>query len=320
MSDFLRGQMDYLTFVCSLGFALLSVASLALRRADDDRLPWFWVGLFALLSCLAEWQSLVADSTDYGDQFAALGACILLCSVVCLVEFCRRAHAGVTDKGPGWWIHVPFCSLALLGGLAGWDGLYVASRYALGLVGVLWIPAVLYQVSKKANAELRRPLIAAIWICVTHALLATAIVPKAGFFPASVVNRETVLGSTGLLVPVARALLSLAAAAAAWHYYRYVRYVHTGHDSLRRLGRLMAIGVPAILLVGWVLTLGIGSASDSWMRADLLSKAETAAASIDLELTDRLAGPPSDAATPEYKRLRRCLQQARRRAGVRSRG
>ena len=135
MAEFLKSQLDYIYFFYGSAFLLLFPICLFLRRRSYRKLPWIWLGWFGALHGTNEGLDLFAMSLEPGPAFDYLRLGVLVMSFVCLAEFGRAGTRIICGRGPGRWILVVMVALAGVGGLAGFGGLFVATRYALGLIG-----------------------------------------------------------------------------------------------------------------------------------------------------------------------------------------
>src|SRR4030042_1954256 len=89
MGNWLQVQMDYLFFFCGLAFIGLGVVAYILAEEPEQRLPWGYLGLFALTQGINEWLDLLASCWPDGIWFAAGRWTILAASFFFLAEFGR---------------------------------------------------------------------------------------------------------------------------------------------------------------------------------------------------------------------------------------
>ena len=78
---------------------------------------------------------MFALSWGDGAIFAAVRLGVMMLSFIFLAEFGERGLQKLYNNGPGRWIYIPLLLLVIPGGLAGINGLNIAARYCLGLVG-----------------------------------------------------------------------------------------------------------------------------------------------------------------------------------------
>ncbi|MCL5103277.1 MAG: EAL domain-containing protein [Armatimonadetes bacterium] len=302
--QFLQTQLDYIYFLYGLGFIVLAASCFTLLKTDKQGLPWVWLGLFGAIHGMSEWFDLLAGSLGDSPSFRIASLFTTVVSFVLLTEFGRSGQRIILKRGPGRWILLPMLAVTAMGGLAGWQSLNVSSRYVLGLVGGIWSALTLLLASKGCEGMARRSLTAAATTISIYALAAGLVVPKAAFFPASLLNDETFFRATGLPIQLVRCLLALTTAAAVWSYNRPLSHSHEHLLRLRnvrlRIGICFTLTISAILLFGWMMTVSAGKHSDTESRSHLLSLTSAAAAGIDPASVARLTSSPSDTATPDY--------------------
>ncbi len=209
MADFLKSQLDYISFVYGAAFFLLIPLCLFLRqRPNCCRLPWGWLGWFGATHGANEWLDLLALSLDANPLFNLARVCLLIVSFLCLAEFGRASLAALRGHGPGRWVLAVMVGLAALGGLAGLAGLNAAARYGLGLVGGLWAAWALFVAAKTLPLGARQLQAAALGMAL-YALAAGLVPNPAPFFPASWLNYESFLDFTAVPIQLIRGLLAL---------------------------------------------------------------------------------------------------------------
>ena len=238
----LTQQLDFIFFVYGLSFILLAAICQGMRQDEGRRLPWKWLGLFALVHGLGEWLDLLAFSLGDPLVFAYFRAVVMLVSFMFLFEFGRLGLARLHLPVTGRWIHLPLLIVVLPSAVLGVPVLQATARYAFGLTGgILMVAAVLSLRSTLTDAAARRTLLAAAAVTGGYTLANCLVVPAAGFGPNVWLNQEWFLRVTGVPIQMLRGALAAALAALLWVYYRHSRRVKY-RSMLRGRGKL---GLPA---------------------------------------------------------------------------
>jgi diguanylate cyclase (GGDEF)-like protein len=182
-----------------------------------------------------------------------------------MMEFGRSGLLMIKRKGPGGWIYLPFLLIALIGGTTGWGGLNAASRYALGLVGAISSAIALLLASKGLDNFGRRALVSGGIGMGLYAVATGAVVPKALFFPAALLNQASFLKTFGFPIQLARGVFAVWIAFSIWFYSQvsYGRGIEAKYKELRwRFSLIMSLSVFLIMALGWGVTDFIGSQRD----------------------------------------------------------
>jgi len=260
MKNYFEMQMDYIFFVYGLAFIGLSVVTYILSK-EDKRLPWGWLALFGLTHGLNEWLDLLAISWGDGTMFAVCRWAIMTGSFLFLVEFGRLSLIRRRGHGPGPWLLGLLSLAAAAGGLDGWVGVNATCRYALGLVGGVWAGLELCWASSRDRPEFRQWLRAIGGTMILYALSAGLVVPRASFFPASIINHETFLQLTSLPIQLIRGLLALGVASFIAVYFQKSCSAENEECHAYRARCMCGAGISliVILLSGWFLTQFMGN-------------------------------------------------------------
>ena len=301
-TDFLLRQMDFIYFVYGFAFIILAAVCAMLQQHNTFRLPWIWFGLFGLVHGVNEWLEMAAISLSDSKPFAIARVAIMGISFLFLVEFGRDSWAKLRGKGPGRWIYLPLMVFVCCGGFYGIAGTHAASRYALGFVGSFWTSLSLLQASRRRNENSVFLKIMAIAMA-TFAVAAGLFVPKAAFFPASVLNHNSFQQWTGLPIQIFRAILPMTTAVAIWGYYRKSRKkVETvlGRETNRSYGRSLTLILCVVLLFGWYGAERTGQEVDREYRETLLHQARICSVAVDPDHLRNLTGTQADLQHPDY--------------------
>jgi len=303
-------QLDYIYFIYGLSFFLLAYTAYAAGRAARSRLPWGMLGLFALLH--GSHDLLDTASYSIGDVrlFTVVRAVFLALSFIFLMEFGRAATSDPEEGKRGRLVILALAVLSLMGIRWGIDGLNVFLRYLLGMPAGLWAAFALYKAASKYG-ESGRSLIYASAGMAVYAILTGLVVPEAGFLPASILNYNSFLDTVGIPVQSVKMLAALLMSVAVMRHCRVHEENEPRGSVVSRLQcsyRPVAI-VLTIAAAGWIATELVGHSVENDAKANLLSRALTAAASILPEHVAALTGTPADEGRPEYEELRTKIQR-----------
>jgi diguanylate cyclase (GGDEF)-like protein len=263
MANFFHENLDYISFCYGLAFILLGAVCVSLQKAERERLPWGMLGLSGLILGITEWAELTALQLGDTVFFLAVRSLLLLLSLLFLMEFARAGGNRLRGKGPGRWILLlPLAMAAAGGAAAGWRGLDVAARYALGLPAGLWTAGTLYRYAERQAGLARRLLMAVSILTGICAVTGITAVPPASFFPASLVNRDIFFLATGLPVQFIRTAMAFGIAFLIYAYSEFPLLKSPErqlvHRSYRNLHRAFVLVILIILAGGWVVTSLLG--------------------------------------------------------------
>ena len=206
-------------------------------------------------------------------------------SFVFLCEFGRKTLDKLQRKVPGRWIYLPLLALAASGTLGGTASLHATMRYALALTGGLWAAWALVQMDKKDERSGGLLAVAAIGMA-GYAVAAGAIVARASFFPASVLNTDWFLSAFGAPIQVVRGALGVLVTTSLWMYSGRLRRTDLSaaeHKGVAPLGYGLAIMLGVTLVAGWWFAQFASAWSDNEVRDILRVQAGTAAAGFTPE-------------------------------------
>ena len=213
-------RLDYIFFVYGFSFLLLAVMVWGLARREEERLPWKWLAWFGLLHGANEWLDMTAICIADPTAFKWLRLFIMAASFVPLLEFGRRSLRTEGKTGPGWWIYIPLGILAASGILTGMNGLNATCRYALGLPAGLIAGAALVREGRNTGGARGWLLRLAGLAFLVYGPATGLIVPKSPFLPASLLNQDTFLASTGFPIQVVRSACAVTGALSLWLAHR----------------------------------------------------------------------------------------------------
>jgi diguanylate cyclase (GGDEF)-like protein len=265
MADFFKENLDYIFFFYGLAFIILAAVCISLQKTERERLPWGLLSLFGFTHGMTEWADLTALAIGDSPLFQAARCLLMTISFLFLMEFGRAGGVRLRGKGPGRRILLLPLAFAAAGGLAaGWTGINVAARYALGFSGGIWAALTLYRYAEEKAKQTRHLLIAAI-LTGLYAAATGLVVPTLPFFPASAVNMDNFFRFVGLPIQLIRAFIAIGIAAAVYFYSDISReesadrrYFNRHFRTIRRTFTLVVI---LILVAGWVLTHYLGGSA-----------------------------------------------------------
>jgi PAS domain S-box-containing protein len=312
IGQFLKGQLDYIFFCYGLAFIFLAVICDILRGDDRQKLPWKWLGLFALTRGINEWLDMITLGYGPSPTFLSFRLGLMACSCVFLIEFGRLGMIALRGKGPGRWIFFPLFVLAGLGVFGGLTGLNISFRYALGLPGGVWAGLILLQASRKEGPN-RIYLTVSGWMMLCYTMSSGVIGPKSSFFPASAVNQETFLAALGFPIQLVTALFTMVMAFAIWQLYQeacYTRFLNFTRNI--NYGIQLSLALAVILTAGWIATEWVGQNAKKDMNDILILQARLIAAAATPDLLKDLTGSPSDTGTPSYEKMKGLLTHLRK--------
>jgi PAS domain S-box-containing protein len=245
-------RLDYIFFL--YGFSFLLLATIVWRLADrqEERLPWRWLVLFGFLHGVNEWLDMLALGLGDSTEFRWVRLAFMAASFLPLVEFGRK---GLQEQGsgvPGRFVYGLLLIFLCLGGLWGMNGLNTMSRYVLCLPGGLLAGGVIIREARKSTSN-RRWFLGLTGIAfLLYGPAAGLIVPKAPFFPASVLNHDSFSFYAGTPIQIVQALCAAVAALGIWLCWH--QYTLSEEPVGAGVGRYRSWSLPA--LVALILTGG----------------------------------------------------------------
>ena len=290
---------------------MLATTCLALHKREKSDLPWVFLGIFGSIHGLNEWLDLLSISLGDRMGLAAFRLFMLILSFIFLIEFGRAGNISLTGKGPGRWIYLPLLCLAFCGSFSGINGLNATVRYALGLTGGSWAALAFYRASLIRKTGKRMMIIAASAM-VLYAVASGIIVPKADFFPASLINNETFFRISGFPVQLLRGVLAIVIAVAVWMYlqaFRLTIHAEYGTTSHNYYSVIMVVFLFCVLIGGWFATAKMDWHAKRVLRHEFLTRAKLFSAIVPIAKVKSLTGSPGDVNLLGYNQLHALLAQ-----------
>ena len=273
-----QGQMDYVFFFQGLAFLLVVLVCFLLRSDSQQRLPWHWLGLFALAQGTAAWLSLVALNFSGLTYLVTITRIVQVVSLIFLTEFGRSGMARLKDSDSGLWLISLLFMLTALGGLKGWEGFELTSYYTFGLIGGLWAAVALFLGGRRLSVKERGGSVIAS-ICLGMFALSNALFPPSGsLFPASLINQEFFLVYFKVPLQFCWGLLAFGIAAGAYGFLPGRERLEDRQARYRsRYMFALLVTLSLILGLGSVLTLYLGDWANR-KQAQIKSEAQEYAA------------------------------------------
>jgi len=192
------------------------------------------LGAFGLSHGLVEWVVLWDHLFGPAPEIALIKPTLLLVSYLFLFEFGRRLVLSSSDLGASSqlrqfmavWIYVPLLGAIMFGVVASPHpalNFTILARYLFGLTGSIlagvgtlmyWRRHVAERLEAEAHSRMKIAFRALAAVFIAYAALGGLFVPRADWFPASVINSDAFLALFHFPVQVARALCAAIAAVA----------------------------------------------------------------------------------------------------------
>jgi PAS domain S-box-containing protein len=260
IQELFQSQIDYIYFFQGLAFFLVFVVCCLLRSNVDQRLPWRWFALFSLGQGLAAWLSLLAMNFGEPAVVKALTSGLQILSLIFLTEFGRSGLSRNQDKDSGLWLFTLLLMLTALGGLKGWPGIQLVSRYTLGLVGGLWAALALILSGHDLSYRDRGSRFT-VSFCLGLFSVSNALFPPPSLlYPATFLNQALFLRLTSLPLELFQGLLGFGMAAGIYGYLPWRQKEEELQETRHRSRYLFALltTLSVVLGLGSVLTLYLG--------------------------------------------------------------
>lgn len=260
IQELFQSQIDYIYFFQGLAFFLVFVVCSLLRSNFDQRLPWRWFGLFALGQGIAAWLSLLSMNFGEPTVVKALTGGLQILSFIFLTEFARSGLSRTQDRDSGLWLFTLLLMMTALGGLKGWPGIQLVSRYTLGLVGGLWAAVALILAGHDLSYRDRGSKFI-VSICLGLFSVSNALFPPPSLpYPATLLNQALFLRLTSLPLELFQGLLGFGMAAGIYGYLPWRQKEEEIQETRHRTRYLFALltTLSVVLALGSVLTLYLG--------------------------------------------------------------
>jgi hypothetical protein len=276
LQELFREQMNFVFFFRGLAFFLVLAVTFIFQRNASQRLPWGWFRLFAGFQGIASW-SLLA-SVNFGNSLYLFigGEFFQIVSWMFLVGFGRFGIKRVldrdSDRDSGLWLYALLMMLTALGGLKGWWGLGLTSRFALGLGGGLWASAVLFLEGRHSPPGAREGSLATGISLVLYSFSVALFFPSHSAPPGFFFTQDVLMKSTGVPLAFCQALLALGMVVGIYGFLsRHEAEEFPGTQYYSRYMVAMLTTLAIIMVLGSGLTIFLG---DWAVKRDHQVKAE----------------------------------------------
>lgn len=309
VQDFFVQQIDYIHFLNGFSFIALAAMCFSAKGPFKPRIPWTWLGIFALIYGVSEWINL-AEVGGFLPTMEPLRVCLRIASYIALVEFARRTAMCVSGNA----LRGAFAALTIapsfMGLFKGLDYAETISGYTIGLIGGTWATISLLRASSIANKRNRNPIVTAAVSIACYTLISSIVGQKANFFPASTINANSFLHIFGFPVQIITALAGLCAALSVRAHSSSWITAELDNRTLVSLNKTRAkifLFVTACLIFGGVITWQMGISAENDMKEEFLLRAVNASAALNVKDIALLRGTQSDLQTPAFKTIKREL-------------
>ncbi|MCL2329967.1 MAG: PAS domain S-box protein [Phycisphaerae bacterium] len=326
LSDFFRQQLDYISFIEGLALLLLGFSCLRARQVDP-KLPWGWLAGFGILSGLSRWLQFV--NLSIGSQaILFVGDTIELLGVAFLLQFtCCYALKNSKPFFKNWTslivLIVVISSLVVgiilekayhssQGVATSSDGVEEIFHHVFGfapsivaMVTSLWAAWAL----RKEKTRMSR-----LADIIAVSLVLYAVFEFFSMMNPSWISRlfkghvqwEFVQFASHSLSGILAAVIGVT----LWKWSIIVsRDQHVVSEFSETGIWTFASIMGAVLLVGWVTVILVGSYTESNMKSALLTQTRVVGAAIDAAVVRRLHGRSDDIGKPDYEALKRRLKR-----------
>jgi PAS domain S-box-containing protein len=259
IQDLFQTQLDYIFFFQGLAFFLVFLVCFLLRNVAQ-RLPWHWFGLFALAQGIVAWLSLLAMNFGEPTVIKVLSGGLQLLSLIFLTEFGRSGLSRTQNRDSGLWLFALLLMMTAMGGLKGWPGIQLASRYTLGLVGGLWAAVALFVAGRDLPYIDRGSKFIGSFCLGLFAVSNALFPPPSLLYPATFLNQALFLRLTNLPLELFQGLLGFGMAAGIYGYLPWRQKEEEVQETRYRTRYLFALltTLSVVLGLGSVLTLYLG--------------------------------------------------------------
>lgn len=258
LTDFFKGQYDYIYFFYGLSFLFLALICFNIDRKKSRTLPWLLLGFFGLLHGVTEWIELLVFTFGEARIFSLLEPLILGLSYILMFEFSLIGYARIERKTLARrWVYVPLLFMILLGARTGDHGLLAGIRYFLGFPSASLSAFVVFKATRIEHKE-KQSLYALSAVLALYAIATGLIVPKSNFLFAQHLNFDSFYHVLKLPVQLVRAILALCAAAAVWFYSAVLSDItfkpQMNRASFKLTKWFIIFAIVVLIGLGWAFT------------------------------------------------------------------
>ncbi|NLI10293.1 MAG: hypothetical protein GX447_06035 [Elusimicrobia bacterium] len=253
--NFFQSQTDYIFFIYGFSFFLLSAAAFFLKKNRNDGIYWEQISYFALTHGLSEWLDMIAFIFGDSIVFNSFRTFLMILSFFFLFEFSFKTLSISKDLKETYKFYIlPTALTAIF--FVKYDHFAgnAAARYFFAFPSSLFASFILFSFYKKIQGKDKKILLSAALAFFIYSLFSGLVVPKADFFPASVLNYDSFQNIFHIPVQLIRAFLASLSAFILWRLY--LSSIENSANSSKReyYGNMLAFEIAAILIFGWIFT------------------------------------------------------------------
>ncbi|MBF0190202.1 MAG: response regulator [Magnetococcales bacterium] len=259
MAEWFSQQMDYIYFVYGLSFLILGVVCQSMPRNDPSGLSWRLLGGFGLSHGVSEWLELLEMIFGDSPEFYAFRFFVHAISFLLLAEF---ALSGMATRLARPWTPglslLPLTAVGVVAWMQGVESFPVWIRYGLVLPSCL-LGAVLFWQAGTASRPGKRA-----WLrfgaagMLGYGLASGLVVPTMPVWPASELNSQIFLATTGVPIQLLRAAMAMLLTIALWGVATDQPEITPLFQQQKRYFSLFIGGFLLLLGAGWGLTEHLG--------------------------------------------------------------
>ncbi|MDD5194574.1 MAG: ATP-binding protein [Candidatus Omnitrophica bacterium] len=221
---FFQSNLDIVFFFYGLSFVVMGIAISVKPKKESSfelaRILWLFAG-FALIHGTNEFLDMWVIIKGTGKGLNIIRSSILVISYLFLFEFsrrflriCRQKYIERITRLLNWWltlIIILFIFILAFASIDFWKTGTIWARYLLGfpagfLASFGFILYYKYEKERLEPLKVKKYFICASLFILGYGILGGLIVPKAGFFPASLLNVDSFLSLTHIPVQVLRTI------------------------------------------------------------------------------------------------------------------
>jgi len=227
LTDFFTKNLDIVFLIYGAAFIIMGIAILSQTgRGSTFRISnviWL-LAAFGLSHGLNEWLDMLAIIRwSNSNLFSLVRLSMLTISYVFLFEFGRRLISLCCKKFLNAWVTVIVSSIAVILMFSLGQGRNIWPRYFLGFPGA-FLSAIGFVSYYRCGEDIMRQtsfqryfIIVALFLGI-YGILGGIVVPKANFFPASIINYNSFLSLFGIPVQVFRSACAIGISYSVWKF------------------------------------------------------------------------------------------------------
>ncbi|MBF0271950.1 MAG: response regulator [Magnetococcales bacterium] len=259
MADWFSQQMDYIFFVYGLSFLILGVVCQSMPRDDPSGLSWRLLGGFGLCHGVSEWLELLEMIFGDSPEFYAIRFFIHAVSFLFLAEF---ALSGLATRLARHWAPglslVPLTGVGVVAWIQGVEYFPAWMRYGLVLPSCLIGAGLFWQAGSTSTRGKRLWLRFGALGMLAYGLASGLVVPPMTVWPATALNTQSFLATTGVPIQLLRAIAAMLLTISLWGVATDQPEINPLFQKQKRYFSLFIGGFLLLLGAGWGLTEHLG--------------------------------------------------------------